>query len=98
MNIQLAANGTTNAKNTNNNAISQALQTSAPSMLSLFSAEGRGTGNKIASIAASFASTNIPHSFSSLSAGLSGEINVDIDGNMKKKVSFNMVNETFTSI
>ena len=98
MNTQLAANGTTNANNINNNAISQALQASAPSMLSLFSAEGRGTGNKIASIAASFASANIPHSFSSLSAGLSGEINVDMDGNMKKKVSFNMVNETFTSI
>ena len=97
MNIQLAANGTTNA-NLNNNAISQALQASAPSMLSIFSAEGRGSGNEIASIAASFASANIPHSFSSLSAGVSGEINVDVDGNMKKKVSFNMVNETFASV
>mmetsp|Transcript_11301 Transcript_11301/g.18791 ORF Transcript_11301/g.18791 Transcript_11301/m.18791 type:complete len:827 (-) Transcript_11301:809-3289(-) len=110
MYMQLAANGTANANmNTNTNAISQALQASAPSMLSLFTPEGHNsTGNGIASIAASFVSGNLPHSFSSLSAGslwdrkrstrsLSGEINVT-EGNLKKKVSFNMVNETFTTL
>lgn len=93
-----------------NAAVSQALQASAPSMLSLFAPEDKsGKDSDIANISASFVSGNLPHSFSSLSAGslgpwdnrkrsartLSGEINV-IDGNFKKKVSFNMVNETFT--
>ena len=92
-----------------NAAVSQALQASAPSMLSLLTPEGKsGKGSDITNIAA-FVSGNFPHSFSSLSAGslwdnrkrsartLSGEISVT-DGNLKKKVSFNMVNETFTSL
>ena len=93
-----------------NAAVSQALQASAPSMLSLLTPEGKsGKGSDIANFAASFVSGHFPHSFSSLSAGslwdnrkrsartLSGEISVT-DGNLKKKVSFNMVNETFTSL
>ena len=94
-----------------NAAVSQALQASAPSMLSLLTPEGKsGKGSDITNIAAfAFVSGNFPHSFSSLSAGslwdnrkrsartLSGEISVT-DGNLKKKVSFNMVNETFTSL
>ena len=109
MNRQLAAANINAGVNTNA-AVSQALQASAPSMLSLFSPDGKtGTDSDFATFAASFVSGNFPHSFSSLSASslwdnrkrsarsLSGEINV-IDGNLKKKVSFNMVNETFTSL
>ena len=109
MNMQLAAANINAGVNTNA-AVSQALQASAPSMLSLFSPDGKtGTDSDFANFAASVVSGNFPHSFSSLSASslwdnrkrsarsLSGEINV-IEGNLKKKVSFNMVNETFTSL
>ena len=60
-----------NAGVNTNPVISQALQASAPSMLSLFKQEDKsGQGSDIANIVASFASGNIPHSFSSLlSAG-----------------------------
>ena len=101
MNMQPVAFNMNAGVNTNP-VISQALQASAPSMLSLFTPEDKsGQGSDIANIAASFASGNIPHSFFSLlSAGslgpwdnrkrsarsLSGEISVT-DGNLKKKVS-----------